>query len=105
LGKDFKTTERNIIPCTSKDLHYWKLKRTNHQRLLNRIFISLFNEFEEYLMYRNEENIEEEVYEAQNKVVAIRENPARAAKSKFVGGDYKGLASSNTVGLKENLTR
>jgi len=100
LGKDFRTSEGNIIPCTSEDLHYWKLKRRTHERLLNRRFLSLFNEFEEYLMYRNEENIVEEVYEAQNKIVAIRENPARAAKSKFVVGDYKGMTSSDTVGKK-----
>jgi len=51
-------------------------------------------------MYRNEENIEEEVYDAQKKVVATRENPARAAKSKFLVGDYGGMTSCDTIGKK-----
>jgi len=100
LGKDFKTPEGIIIPYTPEDLNYWNKKRKIHQRLLNRRFNSLYNEFEEYLTYRNEENIEEELYEAQNKIVATRENPPRASKSKFVGGDYKGMTSSNTSGSK-----
>jgi len=80
LGEDFRTPERNITPCTLEDSKYWKSKRKTHQRLLNRRFNSKYNDFEEYLMFRNEVNIEEEVYEAQNKYVAIRENPARVAK-------------------------
>jgi len=100
LGLAFTTPEGNIIPNSVEDLTYWTKKRKNHQRLLNRRFNNLFNEFEEYLMYRYEENIEDVVYEAQNKVVAIRENPARAAKSKFVAGDYKGMTSSDTIGKK-----
>jgi len=100
LGIAFTTPEGNIIPNTSEDLKYWTGKRNNHQRLLNRRFLSLLNEFEEYLIYRNEQNIDKEIYEAQIKVVATRENPARVAKSKFLVGDYKGMTSSDTIGKK-----
>jgi len=100
LGNDFSTPQGVIIPSTPEDIDYWNERRINHQRLINRKYNALFDQFNRFLMYRNDDKPQPIEYVPQLKITAERENPPRVAKDKLLPGNFKGMTTSESVGSK-----
>jgi hypothetical protein len=97
-GIAYTTKDGQIIPCEPEDIDYWDDKRLTHQRLLNRRFNTLVEEFIEYIKFKNEDKPQNLVYAPQRRITAPRGNPSRLAKVKALQGGFKGMTSSNFDG-------
>jgi len=71
-GEAFTTTDGQIIPCTSDDIDFWTDKGNLHQRILNRRFNTLLEEFVKYIQFKNEDNPQNLVYAPQRRITAPR---------------------------------
>ena len=98
-GNDYKA-DGTTIPCTPEDIEFWSEKRKQHQRFLNSRYNKLFKEFQNYLTFRNEENIKALDYVARQKITPSRDNPSRLAKDKILPGDFKGMTTNDSAGSK-----
>jgi hypothetical protein len=99
-GRNYTTSDGTLIPCTPEDILYWTQQRRNHHRTLNRRFNDLFEEFEKYITYRNEEDVKPLDYVARPKIAPSRENPSRLAKDKILPGNFTGMTTNDSSGSK-----
>jgi len=99
-GNDFTTPGGVIIPSNTEDINYWTERRSNHQRLIQRKYNALFDQFSKFLMFRNDDKPQLIEYVPQLKITAERENPPRVAKDKLLPGNFKGMTTSESVGSK-----
>jgi len=98
-GNDY-TADGTTIPCTPEDIEFWSEKRKQHQRFLNSRYNKIFEEFQHYLTFRNEENIKPLDYVAQQKITPSRDNPSRLAKDKILPGNFTGMTTNDYAGSK-----